>query len=123
MKLAFAPILLMPVLFACSDEADTLPREPDNTGRNARDRDGETVTPTDQLENEADVALTAAVRRALTEDDALSFEAENIKVISRNGVVTLRGPVKDQAEKERIESKAKSVAGVKSIVNELETDG
>ena len=98
-------------------------KKPDNTGVNVRDRDDESLTPPDQLENETDLALTKAVRQALVGDDVLSFDAENVKIISQNGKVTLRGPVKDQHEKDLIASKAKAVAGVTSVDNQLEVKG
>jgi hyperosmotically inducible periplasmic protein len=94
--------------------------EADNTGRNVRDRGGDTKTPGDQAENEGDRTITQNIRRSLTSDDSLSTNAKNVKIISRDGVVTLRGPVKSQEEKTKIEEKAKQVAGVKSVDNQLE---
>ena len=93
---------------------------PDNTGRNVRDRGGETKTPGDQSESEADRAITQNIRKALTEDDSLSTNAKNVKIITADGVVTLRGPVNSQKEKAEIEAKAKQVAGVKNVDNQLE---
>ncbi len=92
----------------------------DNTARNERDRGGETKTPGDQAENETDRKITQDVRRAITSDDALSTNAQNVKVITDNGTVTLRGPVKSEKEKTEIENKAKQVAGVKKVDNQLE---
>ena len=94
--------------------------EPDNSGRNVRDRDNQTKTPGDQSENEADRTITQNIRRAVTADDSLSTNAKNVKIITNNGTVTLRGPVKSEKEKAEIEAKAKQVAGVKSVDNQLE---
>jgi osmotically-inducible protein OsmY len=94
--------------------------EPDNTGRNVRDRSGDTKTPGDQSENEADRTITQNIRRAITGDDSLSTNAKNVKIITNDGTVTLRGPVKSEKEKTEIEAKAKQVAGVKSVDNQLE---
>src|SRR5712691_4981551 len=66
---------------------------PDNTGRNVRDRSGDTVTPGDQSNNKADLNLTQQIRKALMADKSLSTNAKNIKIITNNGAVTLRGPV------------------------------
>jgi hyperosmotically inducible protein len=96
---------------------------PDNTGRNERDRGGETKTSGDQAENEADRTITQNVRRAITSDDSLSTNAHNVKIISNDGTVTLRGPVKSEKEKKEIEAKAKQVAGVKRVDNQLEVTG
>jgi hyperosmotically inducible protein len=95
--------------------------EADDTGRNARDREGNTLTPFDQSEKESDVAITRQIRQAIRDDEAMSQKALNAKVITRDGVVTLRGPVDSQAEKVAIEQKAEAVAGVAKVQNELET--
>jgi hyperosmotically inducible periplasmic protein len=92
----------------------------DNTGRNVRDRGGETKTPGDQSESEADRTITQNIRKALTADDSLSTNAKNVKIITNDGTVTLRGPVKSEKEKTDIEAKAKQVAGVKKVDNQLE---
>ena len=94
--------------------------EPDNSGRNVRDRDDQNKTTGDQSENEADRTITQNIRRAVTADDSLSTNAKNVKIITNNGLVTLRGPVKSEKEKAEIEAKAKQVAGVKSVDNQLE---
>jgi osmotically-inducible protein OsmY len=94
--------------------------EPDNSGRNVRDRDDQTKTPADQSENEADRTITQNIRQALTADDSLSTNAKNIKIITNDGTVTLRGPVKSEKEKTDIEAKAKQVAGVKRVDNQIE---
>jgi osmotically-inducible protein OsmY len=93
---------------------------PDNSGRNVRDRDDQNKTTGDQSENEADRTITQNIRRAVTADDSLSTNAKNVKIITNNGTVTLRGPVKSEKEKAEIEAKAKQVAGVKSVDNQLE---
>ena len=94
--------------------------EPDNSGRNVRDRDDQNKTTGDQSKNEADRTITQNIRRAVTADDSLSTNAKNVKIITNNGTVTLRGPVKSEKEKAEIEAKAKQVAGVKSVDNQLE---
>jgi len=94
--------------------------EPDNSGRNVRDRDDQKKTTGDQSENEADRTITQNIRRAVTADDSLSTNAKNVKIITNDGTVTLRGPVKSEKEKAEIEAKAKQVAGVKRVDNQLE---
>jgi hypothetical protein len=95
----------------------------DNTARNERDRNSANQTPPDQGDSEADRKVTAEIRKAVVADGALSTNAQNCKIITRNGVVTLRGPVANQAEKAAVETKARAVAGVSSVVNELEIAG
>jgi osmotically-inducible protein OsmY len=93
---------------------------PDNTGSNVRDRSGKTLTPGDQSESEADRTLTQRIRQAVVADDSLSTNAHNIKIITVNGVVTLRGPVNSAKEKATIDAKAQQIAGAKNVDNQLE---
>ena len=93
---------------------------PDNTGRNVRDRSGATLTPGDQSESEADLTLTQRIRQAVVADDSLSTTAHNIKIITINGVVTLRGPVNSTQEKATIDAKAQQIAGATKVDNQLE---
>jgi len=96
---------------------------PDNTARNVRDRGGNTLTPGDQSESQADRTLTQQIRKAVVADDSLSTTAKNIKIITNNGVVTLRGPVNDSHEREKIAAKAQQFAGTNKIDNQLEVKG
>ena len=91
----------------------------DNTGKNARDRDDQSVTATDQSNDPADLKLTADIRKMVVGDDSLSMMVKNVKIITVGGVVTLRGPVETEKEKAAIESHAKQ-GGAKNITNELE---
>jgi hyperosmotically inducible periplasmic protein len=93
---------------------------PDNTGRNVRDRGGDTVTPGDQSNNKTDLNLTQQIRKAVMADKSLSTNAKNVKIITANGVVTLRGPVNTPQEKATIEAKAQSIAGANNIDSQLE---
>jgi hyperosmotically inducible periplasmic protein len=93
---------------------------PDNTERNVRDRSGETLTSGDQSESEADRTLTQRVRQAVMADDSLSTNAHNVKIITVNGVVTLRGPVNSAQEKANINAKAQQIAGATKVDNQLE---
>lgn len=92
----------------------------DNTRKNQRDRSGETLTSGDQSNSSEDVKITAAIRRAVVKDHSLSATAKNVKIITANGAVTLRGPVKNDAEKARIAELAQSAAGNEKIDNQLE---
>jgi osmotically-inducible protein OsmY len=94
--------------------------EPDNSGRNVRDRDDQNKTSGDQSESEADRTISQNIRAAITSDDSLSTNAKNVKIITSDGTVTLRGPVKSDKEKTEIEAKAKQIAGVKKVDNQLE---
>lgn len=94
----------------------------DNTATNKRDRSGETKTSGDQSNNSRDLKITQAIRQALMKDGQLSTTAKNIKVITENGQVTLRGTVKNVQEKARVDRLAKSVAGGTHIVDQLDVN-
>jgi osmotically-inducible protein OsmY len=95
--------------------------EPDNTATNRVDRMEDTKTPMDQSESSDDIKITAEIRRAIMDDDSMSMNAQNCKIITdESGVVTLRGVVNSQAEKNSIDAKAKATAGVTRVDNQLE---
>jgi hyperosmotically inducible periplasmic protein len=113
---AFAAIL------AAVPAAAADPHEADNSGKNVRDRDDKTLTPMDQGGSASDRELTAAIRRAIVKDDTLSTNAHNVKIVTVDSVVTLRGPVKNVAEKAAVASKAENAKGVKRVDNQLEVE-
>jgi hyperosmotically inducible protein len=92
----------------------------DNSGRNARDANDAAVTAEDQSNSEADLKITQAIRQAVTADDSLSVNAQNVKIITNGGVVTLRGPVKSEQERANVAAKAQQVSGVTRVNNQLE---
>ena len=94
--------------------------KPDNTGINERDRSRETQTSGDQSNSSADLKTTQAIRQALMKDSELSTTAKNIKIITNNGEVTLRGPVKNAQEKAKVDQLAKSAAGGAKIDDQLD---
>ena len=97
--------------------------KPDNTAVNERDRSGETQTSGDQSNSSADLKITQTIRQALMKDSELSTTAKNVKIITNNGQVTLRGPVKNAQEKAKIDQLAKSAAGGAKIDDQLEVKG
>src|SRR2546421_12282788 len=103
--------------------ADNEKAKPDNTAKNERDRSSETKTSGDQSNTSADLKITQSIRRALMKDRELSTTAKNIKVITANGQVTLRGAVKNPQEKAKIDQLAKSAAGGAQIDDQLEVKG
>ncbi len=118
--LSLAPYLAIAATETVTPEKPAVRRvDANNTGINERDRDGKTLTPMDQMNNESDLKVTQEIRRALVRGE-FSTDAKNIKVITRNGAVTLRGPVETAAELKRITDLVKPMPGVKSIDNQLE---
>ncbi len=96
---------------------DTQQPAPDNTKKN---KDQTSPTADQQKMNPSDRAITQKIRKAIHQDKSLSTYAHNIKVITQNGKVTLRGPVRSEEEKSNLEAKAVSVAGQENVTNQLE---
>lgn len=94
----------------------------DNTERNVEDRDEDTLTPMDQGGSKADRDITQTIRKAVVARDDLSTNAKNVKIITRDGVVTLRGPVKNADEKKIVAKIAAKAAGAKSVDDQLEIE-
>jgi hyperosmotically inducible protein len=113
-----AGLMLMTGLARAEGETTGSPAE--NTERNVRDRGDKTLTPEDQHQDESDLQVTTNIRRAITDDESMSINARNAKIITRNGVVTLRGPVNSAEEKTKLQSIAQRTPGVSQVDNQLE---
>src|SRR6202163_2901669 len=108
-----APVLALSLGAAWTAGAQSTPSQErqDNTRINQRDRNPGEATADQQKSNPADRNLTSKIRKAIVDDKTLSTYAHNVKVISQNGTVTLKGPVRSEDEKKTIESYASKVAG------------
>ena len=91
----------------------------DNTRINQRDRNPGEATADQQKANPADRDLTSKIRKAIVDDKTLSTYAHNVKVITQNGTVTLKGPVRSDVEMKSILAKAQDMAGADKVVNEM----
>jgi len=95
--------------------------KPNNSGINARDRHDATLTPENQKNDKSDLEITKRVRRSLVnKTNELSTAAKNIKVITVNGKVTLRGPVNTEEGKAKVNRLAKEAAGDANVEDQLE---
>jgi hypothetical protein len=92
----------------------------DNTRLNVRDRDSQTLTPLDQGNSQADVDTTAQIRKEIMADSDMTTNAKNVKIITLNGHVTLRGPVNTADAKVRIGEIADRIASAGNVDNQLE---
>ena len=108
-------LTLAPVAYAFPQA----PPQADNTKVNARDRAKGEVTADQQKNNAADREATQKIRQSLMRDKALSTYAHNVKIVARDGQVTLKGPVRTDAEKQAVQAKAVEVVGADHVVNEL----
>jgi len=123
MKRTLLALACFSALSLAAFAADNEKAKPDNTATNERDRSGETQTSGDQSNSSADLKITQAIRRALMKDRELSTTAKNIKVVTANGQVTLRGPVKSAQEKAKVDQIARSAASGGQIDDQLEVKG
>jgi len=92
----------------------------DNTGQNVRDRNNRTLTPLDQGNNQSDLNTTAQIRKEIIADKGMSLNAQNVKIITLDGHVTLRGPVNNAQEKRLIGEIADRIAQVGNVDNQLD---
>jgi osmotically-inducible protein OsmY len=98
----------------------TFGQAPDNSKTNQRDRDGGAVTADDQKMNKTDLEVAQKIRQSVYGDKTLSTYAHNVKIISQDGRVTLKGPVRNQAEVDNVVKKAVAVVGQGRVTNQLE---
>jgi hyperosmotically inducible periplasmic protein len=92
----------------------------DNSKVNKRDRDKNATTADQQKMNATDRELARKIRSSIMDDKSLSTYAHNIKIVARDGKVTLKGPVRSEEEKSAIEAKATEVAGTGNVINEIQ---
>src|SRR5271166_5769821 len=117
-SIALVLLFSMPFHGLCAGAlAQTPTPAPDNSGVNARDRDNGAMTAGEQSTAKSDVDLTRKIRRAVVKDHSLSMMAHNVKIITVNGSVTLRGPVNTEQEKDAIAAKATAIAGADKVDN------
>src|ERR1700674_4737604 len=109
--------------YSVAGTQETVPIAPDNSGVNVRDRAAGAMTAGQQSTATSDMKLTRKIRRAVVRDHSLSMLAHNVKIVSENGSVTLRGPVKTEEEKTAIASKAQAIAGAGKVDDQLEVKG
>jgi hyperosmotically inducible periplasmic protein len=105
----------IPFVFQASAQTDSAQTAPDNSKSNK----DHSQTADSQSNAKADRQITGSVRKAILADKDLSTYAHNIKIITINGAVTLKGPVKSEDEKQKIASDTASVVSADQITNEL----
>jgi hyperosmotically inducible protein len=66
-----------------------------------------------------DEAMAAQIRKAIKDEKAIAVYADSIRVIASAGTVSLKGPVRTDAEKKAIGEKADAIAGQANVMNNL----
>jgi osmotically-inducible protein OsmY len=124
--IALSGVLLSSATMAATTSTKEPTREevkPDNTGVNVRDRNSTESTADNASNSAADREIMQKIRQSIVEDNSLSTYAHNVKIISELGKVTLKGPVKSDAERKSVINKAAKVAGQGNVKNELSIAG
>jgi len=93
--------------------------KPDNSATNKGDRAPGAVTAGQQQNNKSDLETSRQIRQAIMADKSLSTYAHNIKIVTQEGKVTLRGPVRTEAEKEAVQAKASEIAGAANVTSTI----
>jgi osmotically-inducible protein OsmY len=106
-------------LMIAQDTAGQNAPAPDNSKMNQRDREPNEPTADQQPNDRSDRAITQQIRQAINAEKTFSTYAHNVKVITQNGQVTLKGPVRSDEEKRAIEAKAAAIAGDGKVTSEL----
>jgi hyperosmotically inducible periplasmic protein len=114
-----ATLFLSASLIAGARQQEQQPA-PDNSKTNQGDASKDAVTAEQQKTNPADRNTTRQIRSAIWKDKSLSTYAHNIKIITQDGKVTLKGPVRTEEEKAGIAAQAAAVAGAENVSNQLE---
>jgi len=93
---------------------------PASTVADQRERDYANRTPADRRAHPSDAEITQRIRKAVVDDDNLTATAKNVKIVTDDGRVTLRGSVRDVREKDTLESHARDIAGAGNVKNQIE---
>jgi hyperosmotically inducible periplasmic protein len=119
LSLLGATLFLSASLIAGAPQQDQQPA-PDNSKTNQGDASKGATTAQQQKMDPADRNITKQIRSSIYKDKSLSTYAHNIKIVTEDGKVTLKGPVRTADEKAGIEAKAVAVVGADNVTNQLE---
>jgi hyperosmotically inducible protein len=102
------------------DQNTQTPAPADNTKLNQRDKNADQPSADQQGNTRSDRDITQQIRRAIVQDKSLSTYAHNVKIITQNGQVTLKGPVRSDDEKRAVEAKAAELVGENRVTSRLD---
>ena len=108
------------VVASAQEPSQQAPPAADNTRVNERDRSQNEPTADQQKDNRSDRDITQQIRQSILKDKSLSTYAHNVKIVTQDGQVTLKGPVRSEDEKRAIEAKATEVAGENKVTSQLD---
>jgi len=113
--LLLSSMLAGPYVIAQTPTSDA----PDNAKSNKADTSNAAATADTQSNKAADIDLTKRIRQSVVADKSLSTYAHNVKIVTNNGRVTLKGVVRSEDEKSAIEMKAADIAGKDKVTSDL----
>jgi len=118
----FRAVLALVLMFGISGSLSAQDANPtsDNTKINQRDKSATEATADRQKNNTSDQEITRRIRRSLIKDKSLSMYAHNVKIVTRDGTVTLKGPVRSDNEKKTVEAAAIAIAGEGKVIDSLD---
>ena len=119
-KVFFLLVMFILVAFLGNIQGVCLAQPADNTKINKRDGSPTELTADQQGQTEEDIEITQKIRKAVVNDESLSVNAQNVKVITIDRMLTLKGPVESEEEKMAIEEKAAQIAGKENVRNEID---
>jgi len=119
-KIMLSTVLFVSAVFLVNIPGVCLAQPADNTGINKRDTSPNKITADQQGQTKEDREITQKIRQAVVDDKSLSTYAHNVKIITVDGMVTLKGPVRSEDEKRTIQEKAGQIAGKNKIKSEIE---
>lgn len=112
---AFLVFVGAPIALHAQDQSSPSSTAPDNSAQNK----GRQMTADQQKSDASDRTITMKIRRSIIADKSISTYGHNVKIITRNGMVTLKGPVDSDTEKQTIDSKAAEVVGQDKVTDQL----
>lgn len=116
----FSAFVLSGALIAGGLHAQSTHTAADNTKANKGDGSTQSTTADKAVKNNlSDRQVEAHIRREIVKDKSLSTYAHNVKIVSAAGKVTLRGPVRSDEEKQKVEQYAKKYAADQNVIDEL----
>jgi len=118
-KILLFMVLFVSAVFLVNIPGACLAQPADNTKINKRDASPKELTAGQQGQTKEDREITQKIRQAVVDDKSLSTYAHNVKIITVDGVVTLKGPVRSEDEKRIVEEKAAQIAGKDKIKSEI----
>lgn len=119
-KVFFLMVLFILAAVLVNIQGICLAQSADNTKINKRDSSPTELTADQQGQTKEDIEITQKIRKAVVNDESLSINAQNVKIITIDRVVTLKGPVESEEEKMAIEEKAAQIAGKENVRNEID---